>query len=219
MESKASILYTQGLSIGYRTGSHESVVMQGLDLQLRGQRLTALLGRNGIGKSTLLRTIAGSQPALAGRVLFAGRGVEEYSQREMSRLLSLVYTDRTQTGGLTVRQLVSLGRYPHTGFLGRLDKHDKEVVENAMSATAIAHKATAFVAELSDGERQRAMIAKALAQETPVIVLDEPTAFLDVASRIEVMSLLHTPVSKTKPCCYRLMIFHKHCRLPTSFGW
>lgn len=185
------MLSTHGLTIGYRNGSKVSPVMHDIDLQLHGRCLTALLGRNGIGKSTLLRTIAGSQPALSGKVELAGRDLQEYDAVELSHSLSLVYTDRTQAGGLTVRQLVSLGRYPHTGFFGRLDSHDREVVTEAMAATGIEHKSAAFVAELSDGERQKAMIARALAQETPVILLDEPTAFLDVASRIEVMTLLH----------------------------
>lgn len=192
MKPATPILATYDLSIGYRTGKRKSVVMQDLNLELHGGRLTALLGQNGIGKSTMLRTIAGSQPPLAGIVSLDGHSIEEYSRRDLSLRMSLVFTDRTQAGGLTVRQLVSLGRYPHTGFFGRLGRRDEDVVEKAMEATAIGHKSTAFVAELSDGERQRAMIARALAQETPIIILDEPTAFLDVASRIEVVSLLHT---------------------------
>ncbi len=191
MQENDSILSAQSLSIGYRQGGNVTTVMQGLDLQLHRGCLTALLGRNGIGKSTLLRTIAGAQPALAGAVWLDGNFVGSYSPREVSRKLSLVYTDRTQAGGLTVEQLVELGRYPYTGFFGRLDSHDRDVVANAMAATGIDHKRDSFVAELSDGERQKAMIARALAQETPVIMLDEPTAFLDVASRIEVMTLLH----------------------------
>lgn len=186
------ILSTHELSVGYKKGKNVSVVMQGLDLRLRQGCVTALLGSNGIGKSTLLRTIAGAQPALSGSVLLDGRLLQEYDKKELSRRLSLVYTDRTQAGGLTVCQLVSLGRYPHTGFFGRLDSKDYEVVAQAMRATGIWHKGNSFVAELSDGERQKAMVARALAQETPVILLDEPTAFLDVASRIDVMFLLHT---------------------------
>lgn len=188
----APMLETRGLAIGYHDGKKQSIVMSGLDLRLRGGSLTVLLGRNGIGKSTLLRTIAGAQPSFGGTVQLDGNDVAGYGKKELSRKLSLVYTDRTQAGGLTVWQLVSLGRYPHTGFFGRLDRHDREIVERSMAATGIAHKGDAFVAELSDGERQKAMIARALAQETPIIMLDEPTAFLDVASRIEVMALLHS---------------------------
>ena len=191
MQTTHSVLSASNLSIGYHSGNNAVTVMQGINLQLHSGRLTAMLGRNGIGKSTLLRTIAGAQPSLNGTVLLDGRNINEYSPRELSRQMSLVYTDRTQAGGLTVKQLVSLGRYPHTGFFGRLGRHDRDVVAQSMTAAGIKHKETEYVAELSDGERQKAMIARALAQETPIILLDEPTSFLDVASRIEVMMLLH----------------------------
>ncbi len=192
MRIASPILSTVGLSIGYHNGKHTTTVMNALNLNLYGSKLTALLGRNGIGKSTLLRTLAGSQQALSGTVQLDGSNLDAYRKEELSKKMSLVYTDRTLAGGLTVSQLVSLGRYPHTGFFGRLGKRDRIVVEESMAATGIIHKRSAFVAELSDGERQKAMISRALAQETPVIMLDEPTAFLDVASRIEVMTLLHT---------------------------
>ena len=184
------ILSTHNLSIGYSHGGNRSIVMSGLDVALKQGRLTALLGSNGIGKSTLLRTISGAQPALGGSITLDGRNMEEIGRKELSRLMSLVFTDRTQAGGLTVRELVSLGRQPHTGFLGRLDSHDRSAVEKAVADVGVAHKIDSFVAELSDGERQKVMIAKALAQETPVIILDEPTAFLDVASRIDTLRLL-----------------------------
>ncbi len=103
----------------------------------------------------------------------------------------MVLTDKTATGGLLVKELVELGRYPYTGFFGQINKEDKDVVEKAMTDVGIIHKASSYVAELSDGERQKAMIAKALAQECPIILLDEPTAFLDIESRIEIMNLLH----------------------------
>ena len=182
MQTTHSVLSASNLSIGYHSGNNAVTVMQGINLQLHSSRLTAMLGRNGIGKSTLLRTIAGAQPAIEGTVQLGGRNIGSYRPRELSRQMSLVYTDRTQAGGLTVRQLVSLGRYPHTGFFGRLGKHDRNVVTQSMAAAGIAHKETAFVAELSDGERQKAMIARALAQETPIMLLDEPTS-LDVCSR------------------------------------
>ena len=186
------VLTTHNLTIGYRHGGNAEALMSGIDVSLRRGRLTALLGSNGIGKSTLLRTISGIQPALEGEVRIDGRSIDTVRRSEMSKLLSIVFTDRTMAGGLTVRELVSLGRQPHTGFLGRLDAHDKEVVEHAVADVGVLHKIDSYVAELSDGERQKVMIAKALAQETPLIVLDEPTAFLDVASRIETLRLLST---------------------------
>ena len=184
------ILTTHNLSTGYRHGSSASTVMSHINVELHRGCLTALLGQNGIGKSTLLRTIAGSQPPIEGDVMLHGRNISGISRREMSRLLSMVFTDRTMAGGLTVRELVSLGRQPHTGFLGRLSSHDRSVVQQAVESVGISHKINSFVAELSDGERQKVMIAKALAQETPLIILDEPTAFLDVASRIDTLQLL-----------------------------
>ena len=184
------ILTTHNLSTGYRHGSAVTSVMSHINVALHRGCLTALLRQNGIGNSTLLRTIAGSQPPIEGSVMLDGRDISGISRRELSRLLSMVFTDRTMAGGLTVRELVSLGRQPHTGFLGRLSSHDRRVVQQAIESVAIAHKTDAFVAELSDGERQKVMIAKALAQETPLIILDEPTAFLDVASRIDTLQLL-----------------------------
>ena len=184
------ILTTHNLSTGYRHGSAVTSVMSHINVALHRGCLTALLGQNGIGKSTLLRTIAGSQPPIEGDVMLHGRNISGISRREMSRLLSMVFTDRTMAGGLTVRELVSLGRQPHTGFLGRLSSHDRLVVQQAVESVGISHKINSFVAELSDGERQKVMIAKALAQETPLIILDEPTAFLDVASRIDTLQLL-----------------------------
>ena len=162
-----------------------------VDFTLRCGELTSLIGLNGAGKSTLLRTLCGFQPAAGGSVRVMGRELSEYPAHELALTVGVVLTERTNAGGLTVRELVALGRQPHTGFFGRLGGRDREVVSEAMSAVGIAHKAESYVSELSDGERQRTMIAKALAQECPVIVLDEPTAFLDVASRIETMALLH----------------------------
>ena len=180
----------ENLTVGYRNNHRETPLLTGLNERLSSGELVALLGENGAGKSTLLRTITCDLDSLAGRVLFDGRDVTQLSLRQCARLLGLVSTDRLQAGGLTVRELVALGRQPHTGFLGRLGVQDREVVEQAMKSVGIAHKADVFVAQMSDGERQKAMIARALAQQTPIVVLDEPTAFLDVASRIETMRLL-----------------------------
>ena len=113
------------------------------------------------------------------------------SEREISRQIGVVLTDKTQTGGLTVYELVALGRQPHTGFFGKLDRQDRQVVDEAIEAVGISHKAHSYMAQLSDGEKQKAMIAKVLAQECPLVILAEPTAFLDVVSRIEIITLLH----------------------------
>lgn len=180
------------LSIGYRIHNGEQRIHERLSFSLYPGELTCLLGANGTGKSTLLRTLAASQPALGGELLLQGKPLAGLNERERSRAIGLVLTDKTQAGGLTVSELVALGRQPHTGFFGRLHAHDRAIIQEAMEAVGIAHKARNYIAELSDGERQKAMIAKALVQESPLILLDEPTAFLDVVSRIEIMTLLHT---------------------------
>lgn len=192
MESTTTILSAQALSIGYKTG-HKGVkqIHGDLHFALHRGELTCLLGANGSGKSTLLRTLAAAQPPLSGEIRLEGDDLTGLSERELSRLIGVVLTDKTQTGGLTVYELVALGRQPHTGFFGRLDRHDRQVVEEAIEAVGIAHKAHSYMAQLSDGEKQKAMIAKVLAQECPLVILDEPTAFLDAVSRIETMTLLH----------------------------
>ena len=190
MEKKI-VIQGKDLSIGYRTGKKEKIVHQHLNFQLHAGELTCLLGANGAGKSTLLRTLSASQPSLAGELHMLNKPVSEYTEKERSRTIGVVLTDKTFTGGLSVYELVALGRQPHTGFFGRLTKEDRRIVEEAMENVGIAHKAKNYTAELSDGERQKVMIAKALVQECPLILLDEPTAFLDVVSRIEIMHLLH----------------------------
>lgn len=186
-----TVIEAHGLMAGYRKGKHVNIVLRDVDLRLQRGTLVSLLGANGTGKSTLLRTIAGTQPALGGKLKLCGRLSEECRHADRSRMVSIVSTDRTQAGGLTAWELVALGRHPHTGFMGRLDAHDRRVVSDSLVAVGMSHKKEHYVSELSDGERQKIMIAKALAQETPIIILDEPTAFLDVASRVEVLGLLH----------------------------
>jgi len=181
----------QNLSIGYflKQGK-QKLIKDNINQELYKGEVTCLLGANGSGKSTLLRTLAGFQPPLGGAVLYNNKSIKNYSDAERSLLIGLVLTDKIYAGGISVFDLVSLGRHPHTGFFGFLKKHDNLIVCDSMEKVGIARKANAYVSELSDGERQKAMIAKALAQECPIILLDEPTAFLDIGSRIEVMYLL-----------------------------
>lgn len=186
------VISAQHLDIGYRSGGDGvKCVHRNLDIALYAGELTCLLGANGAGKSTLLRTLSGSQPSLTGDVWVNGSLLRGMSRHILSRTIGVVLTDKTAIGGLTVREVVALGRQPHTGFFGRLSAHDCAVVDQSLEACGIADKAARYMASLSDGERQKVMIAKALAQECPIVLLDEPTAFLDIVSRIEVMSLLH----------------------------
>lgn len=192
MQNQNTIFSTTALAVGYRNGKQQVTLLKDLNLSLEKGKLVALLGQNGAGKSTLLRALTCDERPLAGSIEVNGRNLLEMSQKDRSRLIGLVSTERIQAGALTVTELVGLGRQPHTGFLGRLDDEDREIVRQAMVDAGIIGKADEYVASLSDGERQKAMIAKALAQQTPIIILDEPTAFLDVASRIETMRLLQT---------------------------
>lgn len=165
-------------------------VSKAFDATLRGGELTCLLGPNGAGKSTLLRTLAAFQPAIGGVVEVEGRPLDSYSRQQLSRLISVVLTERVSLDNMTVEELVGLGRSPYTGFWGRLSAHDYEVVGQAIGLVGIDDLRNRQVHTLSDGERQKVMIAKALAQETPIIFLDEPSAFLDYPSKVEIMQLL-----------------------------
>jgi iron complex transport system ATP-binding protein len=165
-------------------------VAEGLTASIPGGELTCLLGENGVGKSTLLRTLAAFLPALEGEIGLLGRPLGSYSVKELSRTIGVVLTERTDIVNMTVGELVSMGRNPYMGFWGRLTRQDRRIVEESIEMVGIGPLAGRMIQTLSDGERQKAMIAKALAQQTPVIVLDEPTAFLDFPSKVETMHLL-----------------------------
>jgi iron complex transport system ATP-binding protein len=193
------VIETIGLSIGYaKSGKTANALNKNMYLQLFAGELTALLGPNGAGKSTLLKTLCGLQRQTGGIIKIENRLLSGYSQSELARKISVVLTDRTNAGGITVRELVSLGRQPYTGFFGRLSAKDRDIVSEAVEAVGIPHKTNSYISELSDGERQKAMIAKALAQQCPIIILDEPTAFLDVTSKIETILLLKKLASEQK---------------------
>ena len=177
---------TNRLTVGYR--GHRAV--EDISLSLPCGRLVCLLGPNGAGKSPLLRTLCGFQPPIAGTVTISGNDITTMSAAEVARLVSVVLTDRPLTSSLTAAEMVGMGRAPYTGFWGRLSDDDRRLVSEAMQTVGIAPLATRRMGRLSDGERQKVMIAKALAQHTPVIVLDEPTAFLDYPSKVAVMKTL-----------------------------
>src|SRR5262245_32423348 len=183
-------LRTLNLAVGYPAKHSPSVVLEALNLSVRSGELVCLLGTNGIGKSTLLRTLSRIQPALSGSIEIDGVNLQQLNPTDLARRLGVVLTERPLVGALPAYRLVELGRYPHLNWLGRLGPRDHEVVNWAMEAVAAGHLAMRDSSKLSDGERQRLMIARALAQEPSLLLLDEPTAFLDVPSRVELMGLL-----------------------------
>ena len=180
----------RNVSIGYRSKHGVRTVASGLNGTIRRGELTCLLGANGIGKSTLLRTLSAFQPKTGGEIYVEGRELSTFSDKELSRLIGVVLTEKPDVRNMTVRELVSLGRSPYTGFWGSYSKADLEIVDESIAQVGIEALSGRMIHTLSDGERQKVMTAKALAQQTPIIYLDEPTAFLDYPSKVEVMQLL-----------------------------
>lgn len=192
------ILEANALTIGYRLSGSVHTVASSLAFRLEPGQLVCLLGSNGAGKSTLMRTLAGLQPALAGEIRISGQPLANLKPNELAQKLSLVLTDRIDTGNLTAREVVTLGRTPYTGWLGSLSAHDRLKIDESIAATGIASLLDRHLHQLSDGERQKVMLARALAQDTPLILLDEPTAHLDLPNRVEMMRLLHTLARNTR---------------------
>lgn len=178
------------LAIGYPGKRSVKTVAEGINDTLSSGCLTCLLGENGAGKSTLLRTLAGFQPALKGAVDIMGKPLQQYGEKELAKVIGVVLTERNNLQNMTVAELVGMGRSPYTNFWGRFTPEDHEKVAAAMDLIGIRALGGRMVETLSDGERQKTMIAKALAQETPIIFLDEPTAFLDYPSKVEMLQLL-----------------------------
>ena len=178
------------LKIGYLSKNNTKTVAADINATIRQGELTCLLGANGVGKSTLLRTLSAFQPKLDGEILMDGCEIGQYTDKELSRMIGVVLTEKPDVRNMTVSELVSLGRSPYTGFWGRNSKEDRRIVDESLRQVGIGNLSSRLVETLSDGERQKVMIAKALAQQTPVIYLDEPTAFLDFPSKVEVMLLL-----------------------------
>ena len=175
------------LSVGYKIGH---AVVSDINLTLQSGKLASLIGANGVGKSTLLKTLTGFLPKLEGSLLLDGKDISEFSQRALARQIGIVLTQKPDVQNLTVEEIVGLGRSPYTGFFGKLHANDQQIVDESITAVGIEKLKNRMIQTLSDGERQKVMIAKALAQQTPVIFLDEPTAFLDFSSKVETFQLL-----------------------------
>lgn len=189
MELKESVVINN-LSIGYKSHHNYKVVAKDMNASLMAGQMTCLIGTNGAGKSTLMRTIAAFQNPLGGSVKLMGKDMTEYSDAQLARLIGVVLTEKVDITNMTVTEMVGLGRSPYTGFWGTLSSEDKEIVRESIEMVGVESLATRMIQTLSDGERQKVMIAKALAQQTQVILLDEPTAYLDYPSKVEVMQLL-----------------------------
>lgn len=182
-----STVVINGLTIGYG----KKVVANNINASIQKGELTCLLGANGVGKSTLLKTLSGFLGKLDGNISIMGKEMDTYSPKELSTTLGVVLTDKCEVRNMSVREIVGMGRSPYTSFWGALSKEDYKIVDQAIEMIGITHLSGRMVHTLSDGERQKAMIAKSLAQQTPIIILDEPTAFLDFPSKVEIMQLLH----------------------------
>lgn len=186
MSGNKETIRLENLVIGYET----KTVAEGINASLNSGELTCLIGPNGAGKSTLMRTICAFQKKLGGSIFIEGRELSDYPDKDLARKIGVVLTHRPQIQNMSVEELVALGRSPYTGFFGRLSEEDKRIIAESINLIGITSLKDRMIQNLSDGERQKVMIAKAIAQQTPLICLDEPTAFLDFPSKIETMQLL-----------------------------
>ena len=200
MELNKILITTFQLSIGYSSKKEVNCIAQNLNLELQTGKLIALIGANGIGKSTLLRTLTGIQKPLSGTVFLNGKEIEHYTPIELAQNLSLVLTEKLPPSNLTVFELVALGRQPYTNWIGTLSTDDLEKINQAIQLTQIEHLTDKKHYEISDGQLQKVMIARALAQETSIIILDEPTTHLDLFHKVSVFKLLKKLSQETNKC-------------------
>lgn len=195
--NKHIVLKTVDLSIGYTQKKSKDVIANNINLRIEKGRFIALLGRNGIGKSTLLRTISKVQPELSGLIVLNDKELHNYTNKELAKVLGLVLTERLPESQLTVFELVALGRQPYTNWVDKLSEQDIKKINWAINQTEIEHLQNKRFYELSDGQLQRVLIARALAQDTEVIILDEPTAHLDMHHTYKIFQLLKKLVKNT----------------------
>tara|TARA_R110002012_G_scaffold322099_1_gene555503 strand:+ start:38576 stop:39355 length:780 start_codon:yes stop_codon:yes gene_type:complete len=194
---KEKALEIKNLNIGYKSKKQETVVAHGISFDLIQGELTAIVGVNGIGKSTLLRTIGAVQPKLSGAIVIAGKELSTYSTLHLASKISLVLTEALATKNLSVIELIALGRQPYTNWLGTLSAQDKEKTKEAIQLVEIEALQHKRCYELSDGQLQRVLIARALAQDTPLMLLDEPTTHLDLYHKVQLLKLLKHIAHKT----------------------
>lgn len=205
-EKRHITLKAKELSVGYSSKKKTEVISSSMNFSISEGELVALVGANGIGKSTLLRTLARMQPALNGTIFLNGISLKEYTSAQMANQLSVVLTEAPASKNLTVLELISLGRQPHTNWMGKLSEADKKAIQFALEATDTESLLERKCFELSDGQLQRVYIARALAQDTPLIILDEPTTHLDLYHRAYVLKLLKKLAKETK----KTILFSTH---------
>lgn len=188
--SEKHIIKTSNLSIGYASKKETKVIASNLNIELTDGKLVCLLGKNGIGKSTLLRTLTKVQAPIHGEVYINAKSLQNLTSLDLAKSLSLVLTERLPQNNLSVFELVALGRQPHTNWIGYLTNEDLAIIQSAFEKTHTTHLSNARYYELSDGQLQKILIARALVQNTRIIILDEPTAHLDIHHTIETFTLL-----------------------------
>lgn len=191
MPGSEKILTLVNLSIGFISGKRKTDILPPLSASAAKGEMIAIIGKNGIGKSTLLRTIAGIQRPLSGNIMYYEKSKADLTQNDLAKIAAYVSTEPVKVSNMSVYDLVSLGRYPYTNWYGSISPDDNRIIVDSMLQTRTAPFSKRFIAELSDGERQKAMIARMLAQDTPVMLMDEPTSFLDIESKFAVFHLLH----------------------------
>ena len=202
----SQILIIESLRIGYTKGKQENILLPPLNASAMKGELIAVIGKNGIGKSTLLRTLSGLQPSLGGNILYGDRNIENFSRMELAQKVGYISTETVKVSNMNVYDLVSMGRFPHTDWTGRIDTPNHEAILDAMERTGMKSLSWRLVSELSDGERQRAMISRLLAQDTDIMIMDEPTAFLDIGNKYEILHLMHNLSQKSE----KTIIFSTH---------
>lgn len=180
------MLSTENLTVGYE----KKVVVSDINIQIPRGKVLSILGANGSGKSTILRTLSGLQKPVEGRVLIQDKDLHKIPENKLAKQLAVVLTNRNSSGLLTVFEVVSMGRYGHTGFFGRLSNKDVRIVENALEAVNGIDLINRYVQHLSDGEKQKVFLARALVQEPEIIIMDEPTSFLDIRHKVELVSII-----------------------------
>lgn len=200
IESIITILKVKNLSLGYHSKKQLKTVAQDINFDLQSGKLIALIGANGVGKSTLLKTITGIIPPISGEVTLFEKNLHQMKPSELARKLSVVLTNKLPPSNLTVYELVALGRQPYTNWLGKLAPLDQEKVDQAIAFTNLEALATKKHNEISDGQLQTVLIARALAQDTPFIILDEPTTHLDLVHRVQILKLLKKLTQETNKC-------------------